>query len=99
MGRLSSSEASVLLATEPMWAALFAAGLIGESLGPWDAAGGALIVAACAANGADEAWAREILRLDDPAAEVEEASEAKAGELLAAAAEDQVDALKRIAFG
>lgn len=64
LGRLSSSEASVLLATEPMWAALFAAGLIGESLGSSDAAGGILIVAACAVNGADEAWARKILRID-----------------------------------
>ena len=31
LGRLSASEATVLLSTEPLWAALFAAGLLGES--------------------------------------------------------------------
>jgi len=50
LGRLASSEASVLLATEPLWAALFASLYIGESLGPNDAAGGALLVGACLAN-------------------------------------------------
>lgn len=50
LGRLASSEASVLLATEPLWAALFAALCIGESLGSNDVAGGALLVGACVAN-------------------------------------------------
>ena len=40
----------MLLATEPLWAALFASLYIGESLGPSDAAGGALLVGACLAN-------------------------------------------------
>ncbi len=50
LGRLASSEASVLLATEPLWAALFAAIYIGEALGPADAAGGALLIGACLVN-------------------------------------------------
>ena len=50
LGKLSSAEASVLLATEPLWAALFAALLLGEQLGWNDGVGGALIVAALAVN-------------------------------------------------
>ena len=37
----------MLLSTEPLWAALFAAFLLGEALGLNDVAGGALIVGAC----------------------------------------------------
>jgi hypothetical protein len=47
LGKVSSSEASVLLATEPLWAALFAGLFLGESMGPQAIIGGALIVAAC----------------------------------------------------
>ncbi|KAL7534438.1 hypothetical protein ACHAXR_005867 [Thalassiosira sp. AJA248-18] len=47
LGKVSSSEASVLLATEPLWAALFAGLFLGESMGPQAILGGALIVAAC----------------------------------------------------
>jgi len=47
LGKVSSSEASVLLATEPLWAALFAALWIGDSFGVEDYLGGGLIVAAC----------------------------------------------------
>ena len=50
LGKLSSAEAAVLLATEPIWAALFAALLLGEGLGLNDVAGGALIVGACLCN-------------------------------------------------
>jgi drug/metabolite transporter (DMT)-like permease len=50
LGRVPPAEASVILATEPMWAALFAAGLLGESFGMNDYVGGALIVMACLAN-------------------------------------------------
>lgn len=61
LGKLASSEAAVLLATEPLWAAAFASALIGESMGPWDVAGGALIVAACLANAAEPATLRRAL--------------------------------------
>ena len=59
LGKMSSSQASVLLATEPLWAALFGATLIGESLGMNDGIGGALIVLACVVNSADEGWAQQ----------------------------------------
>ena len=64
LGKLSSSEASVLLATEPLWAAVFANVLIGEQLSLWDGAGGALIVAACVATSIDPVWLREKLQLE-----------------------------------
>lgn len=47
LGKMSSSEAAVLLATEPLWAAVFASFLIHESMGIEDIVGGALIVGAC----------------------------------------------------
>ena len=50
LGKVSSAEASVLLATEPLWAALFAALYIEESLDARGWAGGALLVGACLAN-------------------------------------------------
>ena len=50
LGRVPSSEASVLLATEPVWAALFAAVLLGETLQINDYLGGACIIAACLVN-------------------------------------------------
>lgn len=50
LGKMSSSEAAVLLATEPLWAAVFAALLVGETLDVNDVIGGALIVAACLAS-------------------------------------------------
>lgn len=50
LGKMSSSEASVLLATEPLWAAAFGAVLIGETMTASDAGGGALIIAACLVN-------------------------------------------------
>lgn len=61
LGKLSSSEASVLLATEPLWAAVFASFLLHEQLGLWDGVGGALIVAACVATAIDPKWLRETL--------------------------------------
>jgi drug/metabolite transporter (DMT)-like permease len=59
LGKLASSEASVLLATEPLWAAVFANCLLGEQLSLWDGIGGALIVVACVATAIDPAWLRE----------------------------------------
>mmetsp|Transcript_21524 Transcript_21524/g.46769 ORF Transcript_21524/g.46769 Transcript_21524/m.46769 type:complete len:511 (-) Transcript_21524:300-1832(-) len=47
LGKVSSSEASVLLATEPLWAAVFAGLFLGEEMGPQAIIGGALIIAAC----------------------------------------------------
>lgn len=64
LGKLSSSEASVLLATEPLWAAVFASFLINEQLSLWDGVGGALIVAACVATAIDPVWLREKLNLE-----------------------------------
>ena len=63
LGKLSSSEASVLLATEPLWAAVFATFLIGEELSIWDGAGGTLIVIACVATAIDPAWLRKKLQI------------------------------------
>ncbi|CAM9144409.1 unnamed protein product [Heterosigma akashiwo] len=50
LSRMSSVEASVILATEPLWAAFFAALLLHENFGVNDYVGGALIVLACLAN-------------------------------------------------
>ena len=59
----------MLLATEPLWAALFASLYIGEELGPWDAAGGALLVGACLANAVQPDALRGLLGLEAPGAE------------------------------
>ena len=64
LGRLASSEASVLLATEPLWAALFASLYIGEALGPTDYVGGGLLVVACLANALDPAKLQEVFGWD-----------------------------------
>lgn len=50
LGHVPASEASVLLASEPIWAALFAAIILGEGMGLNDWIGGAFIVAACIVN-------------------------------------------------
>lgn len=50
LGRVPPSEASVILASEPLWAALFAAALYGTGIGVADSVGGALIVSACLVN-------------------------------------------------
>ena len=50
LGRMPSSEASVLLASEPVWAAIFAAALLGETLKVNDYVGGAFIIGACLVN-------------------------------------------------
>jgi len=47
LGRVKSSEASVILAIEPLWVALFASLLTGEIFGIKDILGGGLIVATC----------------------------------------------------
>mmetsp|Transcript_13594 Transcript_13594/g.22334 ORF Transcript_13594/g.22334 Transcript_13594/m.22334 type:complete len:461 (+) Transcript_13594:71-1453(+) len=50
LGRVPSSEASVILATEPLWASLFAAILLHEQFGANDYIGGALMISACLVN-------------------------------------------------
>lgn len=50
LGRVPSSEASVILATEPLWASLFAALLFNEQFGTSDYVGGALMISACLVN-------------------------------------------------
>ena len=50
LGRVPSGEASVILASEPLWAAAFAAVLLGEEFGWNDYTGGFLIVSACVVN-------------------------------------------------
>ncbi|KAL3935335.1 MAG: hypothetical protein SGARI_003019 [Bacillariaceae sp.] len=52
LGQVPPGEASVILATEPLWAAAFASIILGESMGWNDYAGGFLIVAACLVSGA-----------------------------------------------
>merc|ERR1712238_308955 len=64
LGKLSSSEASVLLATEPLWAAVFASFLINEQLSLWDGVGGALIVIACIATAIDPVFLRGKLNIE-----------------------------------
>jgi len=44
---LSSTDATVVFATEPLWASAFAAVTLGETMGSSGYAGGALIVGAC----------------------------------------------------
>lgn len=50
LSKLPATDSSVIVATEPLWAAGFAALLLGESLDSSKAVGGALIVAGCLAN-------------------------------------------------
>jgi len=50
LGKMKSAEASVILATEPLWAAVFAAFWLKSEFGANDYIGGALIVGACLAT-------------------------------------------------
>lgn len=50
LGKVPPSEASVLLASEPLWAALLAASFYGSNLSLSDGIGGILIVSACLVN-------------------------------------------------
>ena len=50
LGRVPSSEASVILATEPLWASLFASILLHEQFGANDYIGGVLMISACLVN-------------------------------------------------
>ena len=48
--RVSASDASMILSSEPVWAALFAMALLGESVSLTEAVGGGMIISACLAN-------------------------------------------------
>eukprot|EP00287_Rhodomonas_sp_CCMP768_P008666 CAMPEP_0196736582 /NCGR_PEP_ID=MMETSP1091-20130531/14604_1 /TAXON_ID=302021 /ORGANISM="Rhodomonas sp., Strain CCMP768" /LENGTH=442 /DNA_ID=CAMNT_0042080337 /DNA_START=26 /DNA_END=1354 /DNA_ORIENTATION=+ len=63
LGKLSSSEASILMATEPLWAALFAAVLVSEVITMSAVQGGALIMLGCVLSTADKGIGRAWLRL------------------------------------
>jgi len=53
LGELSSSEATVVFSTEPLWGAAFAFVMLGEVLGPQCMLGGALMVVACIVSGVE----------------------------------------------
>ena len=50
LSKLPATDSSVIVATEPLWAAGFAAMLLGEVLPPSAQLGGAFIVGGCLAN-------------------------------------------------
>ena len=50
LGKLKTAEVSIILATDPLWASLFAALWLGEDFRANDYVGGALIVGACLAT-------------------------------------------------
>jgi len=59
LGSVSSGDASILMTTEPLWAAVFGSLLMGENLGISAWVGGGLILLACLANTVDEAQIQE----------------------------------------
>eukprot|EP00574_Skeletonema_japonicum_P007750 CAMPEP_0201725098 /NCGR_PEP_ID=MMETSP0593-20130828/8595_1 /ASSEMBLY_ACC=CAM_ASM_000672 /TAXON_ID=267983 /ORGANISM="Skeletonema japonicum, Strain CCMP2506" /LENGTH=453 /DNA_ID=CAMNT_0048216419 /DNA_START=109 /DNA_END=1470 /DNA_ORIENTATION=+ len=61
LGRVPSSEASVILATEPLWASLFAAMLLQEQFGTNDYIGGALMISACLVNTLQPSFFNQII--------------------------------------
>ena len=64
LGKMTPSEAAVLLATEPLWAAVFASVLLHENLGPQDIFGGALIVAACLTSAVKPSKLQELFGME-----------------------------------
>lgn len=59
---ISSSEAAVLMTTEPIWATLWGSVLMGEVVGQSAFVGGGLIMAACVANIIDPVRAKEVVQ-------------------------------------
>ncbi len=55
------SDASVIVATEPLWASLFGLLLLGESLDQRSFVGGALVVAACVVSSLEPSAVRAVL--------------------------------------
>lgn len=66
LGELSSSEATVVFATEPLWGAAFAFLLLGEVMGPQCMMGGALMVFACLVSGVELPAAAPHVPSDQP---------------------------------
>lgn len=50
MKNVGATDASIILSSEPVWAAIFAAGLLGETFSQSDFVGGAMIIFACLSN-------------------------------------------------
>jgi len=65
LGRVPSGEASVILASEPLWAAAFASILLGEEFGWNDYTGGLLIVSACIVNSMQSSDIQRFLQFKD----------------------------------
>lgn len=60
LGELSSSEATVVFATEPLWGAAIAYVLLGETMGPTCQLGGLLMVVACLVSATEVSTAAAI---------------------------------------
>jgi len=70
LGQVSSSTATVIFSTEPLWGALFAYAMLGEQLGPNAMVGGCLLTLACllsGSKGADDVLRRMRGRVDEAA--------------------------------
>jgi drug/metabolite transporter (DMT)-like permease len=63
----SATEASLLFASEPVWASLFGAWLLHETLGINSYIGGAIILSACVLSAASEAFGED----DEPSSDAE----------------------------
>uniref|UniRef100_A0A7S2YCF8 EamA domain-containing protein n=1 Tax=Entomoneis paludosa TaxID=265537 RepID=A0A7S2YCF8_9STRA len=74
LGRVPSGEASVLLASEPLWAALFGALLLGETFGWNDYVGGLLIVTACLVNSIPTTQMKHVLGMPSEQLDVDQTS-------------------------
>ena len=61
LAQVPQSAASVIVATEPLWASAFGLLLLGEGLDPQCVVGGALVVAACVVSGLEPAAVRAAL--------------------------------------
>lgn len=72
LGRVPSAEASVILATEPLWAGLFAALWFGEQFGANDYVGGALMISACLVNTLKPEDLRGFLFWNESSCQIEE---------------------------
>ena len=59
LGSVSSGDASILMTTEPLWAAVFGSLLMNENLGLSAWVGGGLILAACLVNMVEESQVEE----------------------------------------
>lgn len=63
MQKVSAAESTVILSTVPIWGTLFAAVLLGESIGWNNALGAALIVSACSWKSVGPSLQRKLLSM------------------------------------